>query len=166
MRNVQQRVIDAPIEVVGPIVDTVSGPDDKVWPAHWPPITLDRGLEVGSKGGHGPIRYSVSEYEPGRRVRFVPAPGLGLAGYHEFTVTPQPNNRSLLTHVIEAKLYGRMRVLWPLAILWIHEAVLQDLLDKVERNATGTLTGEPARWSPWVRTLRRLSAPRGAKLPR
>lgn len=164
MRNVQQRVIDAPIDVVGQIMDTVSGANDTMWPDKWPPMTLDRGLTIGSHGGHGPIRYSVSEYEPSRHVRFVPDEGVGLAGYHEFTVAPQPGNRSLLTHVIDARLRGRMLVLWPIAILWIHQALLQDLLDKVERNATGTLSGKPARWSPWVRMLRRVAAPRRAKV--
>jgi len=166
VRNVQQRIINARPEVVGAIMDTAGSPGDRLWPAGWPPLRLDSGLAVGSDGGHGPMRYSVSEYEPGRRVRFAPASDLGLKGYHEFVITPQGSNHSLITHVIDAQLQGRMRLIWPLAIRWMHEAVLHDLLDTVELNATGQLAGKPARWSPWVRLLRLVFRPPGAKLPR
>ena len=166
MRNVQQRVIDAPAVVVGAVLDSASGPADRLWPADWPPLKLDAGLKVGSHGGHGPIRYSVSEYEPGRRIRFVPDADLGLEGYHEFTVTPQGPDRSLVSHVIDARLQGRMILSWPIAIRWVHEAVLRDLLDTVERNSTGRLAGAPARWSLWVRILRRAFRRSGTKLPR
>ena len=166
MRNVQQRIINAPIEKVGAVLDSASSPADRLWPANWPPLVLDDGLKVGSHGGHGPIRYSVSEYEPGHRIRFVPDADLGLKGYHEFTVTPHGPDRSLIRHVIEARLRGRMILAWPLVIRWMHEAVLGDLLDTVERSSTGRLEGEPTRWSPWVRLLRRVFRPPGSKLPR
>jgi hypothetical protein len=127
---------------------------------------LDKGLTVGSHGGHGPMRYSVSEYEPGRRIRFVPDADLGLDGYHEFTLTPSGQDRSLLTHTLDARLRGRMVVAWPLAVRSIHVAVLRDLLDRVELEATGTIKGKPARWSPWVRALRGMFKRRAARLRR
>lgn len=167
MRNVQQRAIAAPLETVSAILESTSSPNDKLWPSEsWPPIELDQGLRVGSRGGHGPIRYSVSQYEPGRRVRFVPEPGVGLDGYHEFEISPLPDGRTLVKHTIDARLSGRMRLAWPVAIRWIHEAVLGDLLDKVERNATGQLEHPATRWSPWVRVLRRAFKPRTAQLAR
>ncbi len=166
VRNVQQRIINAPTEMVGAVLDSASGPADRLWPAGWPPLRLDDGLTIGSHGGHGPIRYSVSEYEPGRRIRFVPDADIGLKGYHEFTVTPEGSDRSLVRHVIDARLRGRMILAWPIAIRWVHEAVLHDLLDTVERNSTGRLAGEPARWSAWVRLLRRAFRPPGANLSR
>src|SRR6266545_4192943 len=82
MRNVQTRIINAPASTVGALIDTLAGPDDQLWPAStWPPLKLDHGLTVGSRGGHGPIRYHVSEYEPGRRVRFTFEPVTGVTGY-------------------------------------------------------------------------------------
>ncbi|MFB6520879.1 hypothetical protein [Streptomyces sp. NPDC056401] len=43
--------------------------DDRLWPhGSWPAMRLDPCLSVGAKGGHGPIRYTVSAYEPGVRV--------------------------------------------------------------------------------------------------
>jgi hypothetical protein len=157
MRNVQQRIIAASIDEVGALLDTVGGPNDRLWPAGWPPMVLDAGLEIGSHGGHGPIRYSVSEYEPGRRVRFIFDPGIGLNGYHEFSLTAVDTNNTLVTHTINSTLSGKMILLWPIAIRAIHVAVLHDLLDGLERTATGHLNGTPARWSPWVRMLRRVA---------
>jgi hypothetical protein len=148
------------------ILDSASSANDRMWPKNWPPLHLDQGLKVGSHGGNGPMRYSVSEYEPGRRIRFVPDADLGLDGYHEFTLTPSGHGQSLLTHTLDARVRGRMAVAWPLAIRPIHVAVLRDLLDNVEREATGTLKGAPARWSPWVRTLRGIFQRRAARLQR
>jgi hypothetical protein len=46
-----------------------------------------------------------------------------------------------------------MLVAWPVAIRWLHDAVLEDLLDRAELAVTGTVA-RPAVWSPWVRLLR------------
>ncbi len=137
--------------------------DDGIWPARaWAPLILDDGLVPGSRGGHDVIRYSVVEYEPGRRVRFSFEPGVGLVGHHELRVESGGPGRSRLTHTIAGTLEGRMTVLWPLAVRWLHEALLQDLLDNAERAATGRLEANAARWSVWVRVLRRgESASRG-----
>ncbi|MEW2087613.1 hypothetical protein AB0884_39000, partial [Streptomyces sp. NPDC005283] len=108
---------------------------------------------------HGGIRYSVTEYEPGIRVRFAFAPGLGLSGYHEFLVIPEGLSRCQVVHTATGRVEGQMRLMWPLAIRWLHEALLRDAFDNIERVATGRLT-RPARWSPWVRLLRLRFAPR------
>ncbi|GIH74459.1 SRPBCC family protein [Planobispora longispora] len=161
MRNIQERTIDASAETLGALLDRVATADDRLWPAPaWPRLVLDSGLAPGSRGGHGPIRYSVSAYEPGRRVRFLFDPALGLDGHHEFTVTAEGPERCRLTHTIDGALRGRMRIMWPLAIRWLHEALMQDLFDNAERAATGTLSRRPARRSSWVRLLRRVRAGR------
>ena len=158
MRNVQSRVIDAPVSEIGALLDRFGSADDALWPsAHWAAAILDRGLEPGSTGGHGVIRYSVTEYVPGRRVRLQFAPEVGIDGFHELIVTPRGPGRSELSHVIDGKVRGSMRVLWPLAVRWLHEAVLHDLLDNAERETTGALKNGPARWSPLVRVLRRIA---------
>jgi hypothetical protein len=154
MRNVQSRVIDAPAPALGALLDGLASPADKLWPArNWPPIRLDRGLTTGSKGGHGSIRYSMIEYEPGVRIRFAFDPTIGATGYHELRVEPVDAKRARLVHEMVCGLHGRMRLLWPLAIRWLHEALLQDLLDNAQLAATGRL-GTPVRWSRWVRRLR------------
>lgn len=156
MQNIQHRVIDAPAQRIGAIFDQLDSSEGSIWPStDWPRLCLDAGLAPGSRGGHGVIRYSVTEYEPGRRIRFTFAPGLGLAGYHELVITPEGSDRCRLTHTIEGTLRGRMWLLWPLVIRWLHEALTQDLFDNAERAANGQLSRPPAGWSGWVRMLRR-----------
>lgn len=154
MQNVQRRTIDAPLDRVGALLDRVAGPDDPLWPAPaWPPMRFDRPPAPGATGGHGMIRYSVVEHVPGRLLRCRFDPAIGLIGEHELRVEPDGTGTAVV-HVIQGRLTGVMRVLWPVAIRWLHEALLQDLLDNAERAATGTVRA-PARWSPWVRLLRR-----------
>ncbi|MEV7013389.1 SRPBCC family protein [Streptosporangium sp. NPDC051022] len=161
MRNIQQRLIDAPAGRLGALLDRAATADDRLWPVPaWPPLVLDAGLTPGSRGGHGPIRYSVCEYEPGRRARFLFDQATGLDGHHEFLITAQGPDHCRLTHTITCTVRGRMRILWPLAIRWLHEALIHDLFDNAERAATGRLSRRPARWSPWVRLLRRVWASR------
>ena len=157
MRNVQSRVIDAPPSTVGTLIDTLAGPDDRLWPTDtWPAIKFDRGLAVGSTGGHGPIRYYVSAYEPGKRVRFTFTPETGIQGYHELRVEPIGPATTRLVHEGVGRTFGRTRLTWPLAVRWLHEALIQDLLDNAQREATGR-PANPRRWSPWVRLLRRVA---------
>jgi hypothetical protein len=159
MRNVQRRIVPAPAANVGRLIDELADPAVSVWPSPaWPPLVLDRGLQVGSRGGHGPIRYAVTAHEPGRSLTLAFAPGSGLDGWHELAVSPQEGGRSLLVHTISASTHGRMRWAWPLMVRWLHEALVQDLFDNAERRVTGTLAGRRARWSPWVRAIRRLAS--------
>ncbi|MET9468856.1 SRPBCC family protein [Streptomyces sp. NPDC006544] len=154
MHNFQQRTIDAPATEVGALLDRLGTPQDRIWPAPaWPPLVLDTGLAVGSRGGHGRIAYSVAAYEPGRRVRFAFAPGLGMNGYHEFLVTPDGPTRCRISHTAAGRMEGKMRLMWPLAIRWLHEALLSDAFDNIQRAATGRAP-HPARWSVWVRLVR------------
>jgi hypothetical protein len=155
VRNVHERLIAVPAERLAPLVDRVGGPDDIVWPSpEWPPMVLDRPVSVGATGGHGPIRYHVTGYEPGRRVAFAFDPDVGLHGTHVLTVEPAGPARSVVRHVLEGRLTGSARLTWPVAIRWLHDAVLEDLFDRAEA-AVGTGPERPARWSPWVRLLRR-----------
>ncbi|SCG58405.1 Polyketide cyclase / dehydrase and lipid transport [Micromonospora halophytica] len=163
MRNVQQRVIAAPANAVGRVIDELATPESSAWPSpSWPPLVLDNGLQPGSSGGHGPIRYSVTSHEPGRHVVLTFAPSCGLDGWHELRVTPESDDETRLVHTISATTTGRMRWLWPLVVRWFHEALVHDLFDNAERRVTGTPVAEPARWSPWVRLMRRVRARRSA----
>jgi hypothetical protein len=153
VHNVHQRLLPGPPERVGALIDGLAGPDDRLWPGdRWPPIRFDRPLGVGADGGHGPIRYRVEAYEPGRRVAFrFTRPGLD--GGHHLEAQPAAGGAVLLRHVAEGRLSGRMLVAWPLVIRHLHDALLEDLLDRAELALTGRVA-TPNRWSPWVRLLR------------
>ncbi|MFZ3496944.1 SRPBCC family protein [Streptomyces sp. 5.8] len=154
--NVHERVLQADGQRVGVLVDALaSGPADLLWPSRsWPSLRLDPGLEVGARGGHGPIRYTMSAYEPGVRARFEFTGPRGFDGYHEFTVRPlEDGERTVLRHTIVMSTRGPARVSWPLLFRWLHDAWAEDLLDRAELACSGTVA-RPARWSPYVRLLR------------
>jgi hypothetical protein len=160
VRNVHERRLRARPERVGVLLDALAGPGDRLWPAPpWPPLRLDRGLAVGSTGGHGPIRYSVAACTPGAMVLFRFAPSSGADGTHAFLVLPDGAGGTLLRHELDARISGWMRLAWPVAVRWLHDALLEDLLDRAEREVDGVVT-RPARWSPWVRLLRAMSSRR------
>ncbi|WP_017614434.1 DUF2867 domain-containing protein [Nocardiopsis salina] len=165
VRNTHQRVIHAPAEVLSELIDTLGGPHDRLWPSPaWVPMRLDRPLAVGADGGHGPIRYRVSEHEPGRRVRFTFRPETGFRGHHELVVEPLPDGNTFLRHHVEAVPFGTSRLTWPLAIRPLHDALIEDLLDNAEQAATGRRP-RPHRWSTWVRLLRRAGTPSARTCP-
>jgi hypothetical protein len=153
IRNVHERALDAPPTEIGTLIDGLASDGDRLWPSdRWPPMRLDRPLGVGASGGHGSIRYAVSDYEPWRRVRFRFDPRLGLVGHHEFEVASRPG-RTVLRHTLGATLRGRMRIAWPLILRWLHEALIEDALDRAETVTMGAPVRR-RRWSPWVRLLR------------
>lgn len=168
MHNVHERTIAAPAAELGAMLDRLGGPEDPLWPSPaWTPMVLDRPLQVGAKGGHGPIRYRVTAHEPGRRVAFTFHPATGLLGTHTFTLTPLGADRCRLRHEITGTTRGAMRLLFPVAVEALHDALLEDLLDNAERAATGHVR-RPAHWSPWIRVLHRLimsDRPREVPLP-
>jgi len=47
------------------LLNTLSTDNDKIWPKEkWPAMKFKGGINIGAKGGHGPIRYSVEKYNP------------------------------------------------------------------------------------------------------
>lgn len=160
VHNVHERTLPVPAAEVGALLDRIGGPDDPLWPSPaWAPMRFDGPLADLPKGGHGPIRYRVTAYEPGRRVECTFQPGRGMDGTHTLSVEPAGPQRSVLRHVLDVRPRGRMRVLWPLVIRFAHDAVLEDLLDNAEA-ALGVGPAHPARWSPWVQVLQRFETPR------
>ncbi len=154
MRNVHERHIGASAERVGAVLETLATEHDQVWPgATWAPMVLDRGLEPGSRGGHDGIRYTVTAHEPGRLVEFAFDRSTGIAGTHALTVVDLGDGTSLLRHVLEGRAHGAMVLLWPLAVRWAHDALVEDAFDLVEA-ALAVGPTVPARWSLWVRLLR------------
>ncbi|WP_199435341.1 SRPBCC family protein [Qaidamihabitans albus] len=140
----------------GSLIDTLAGPEDRLWPAgSWPPMRFDRPLATGATGGHGPVRYRVESYTPGRSIRFRFSAPRGFDGFHEFsTATPGPEATEL-RHVLVLRSRFPAWITYPLFWRPLHDALIEDCLDQAERAVTGGVRA-PARWPPYVRLLRGL----------
>ena len=158
MRNVHERVVQGTTREVWALVETLATPNDKLWPPDpWPKMRLDKGLAVGSCGGHDTVRYHVERVEPGRSVVFRFEPPTGLDGFHRFDVI-RAGSRTKLRHTIEAKPTGAMRVAWPLIVRWLHDAMIEEGFDSAEAAQSKEPVRTPLR-SFYVRQLVRALAP-------
>jgi len=157
--NCHERRIAASPGAAGSLLDGLSSRADPLWPTeHWPPMRFDRPLAVGALGGHGPIRYRVAEYSPGSRIVFGFTGPPGLTGTHEWRVEPAGEG-CRLRHTIEGAAAGGMLIAWPALYRPLHDALIEDALDKAERALTGAVA-RPRSWSWRVRFLRRAAARR------
>jgi hypothetical protein len=156
IRNFHARSLPATREQIGGLVDALAGPDDPLWPTdHWPPMRFDRPLGVGAEGGHGAVRYTVVGYIPGEWIRFQFNGSGGLVGFHEVTVRPDGADRVELSHLLAAAGRGRALLRWALVMRWLHDACVEEMLDRAEFAATGAVRN-PVRWGLHVRLLRRV----------
>ncbi|MFX0577043.1 SRPBCC family protein [Nocardia nepalensis] len=152
--NIHSRVIAADAEAVGRLLDTLSSDDDRLWPIqHWPAMRFDRPLGVDAAGGHGPIRYTCVKYVPGREVKFRFHRPAGFDGTHGFIVEELDSGHTRLTHELIMRTHGKDRFTWALAWRWLHDAALEDSLDRAE---TALVPGTTPRsqHSRYVRFLR------------
>jgi len=163
--NVHERRVGSPVESAGKLLDGLAGSDDRLWPHEkWPAMKLDSPLGKGARGGHGPVRYTVQDFIPGRRVDFVfdnHGIAAGFRGKHYFEVQPLGDG-ALLRHVIEAQSGFGTWLRWAVMIRPLHDALIEDAFDKAEHGLAGTARREDqARWSQWVKILRWVIAKTG-----
>ncbi|HQZ36164.1 MAG TPA: DUF2867 domain-containing protein [Ilumatobacteraceae bacterium] len=155
MRNIHERHIAATAERVGALLESLATEHDQLWPgATWAPMVLDRSLEPGSRGGHYWIRYTVTAHEPGRVVAFTFDRSTGIDGTHTFSVVDRGDGTCLMRHVLEGRAHGATILLWPLAVRWLHDALVEEALDLAEA-ALEVGPRVPTRRSSWVWLLRK-----------
>jgi hypothetical protein len=166
IHSLHERTWPVALGVVGSLIDGLGAEDDRLWPLdRWPPLRLDSGLRPGSRGGHGPVRYTVSEYLPGRRLSFAfdPARGLlrGAQGTHAFEALAVEAGTSLC-HTLEARAGIMTTLRWLLLVRPLHDALLRDALARAEAAVLSRAVPAPA-WSWRVRLLRRLARRAGPR---
>jgi len=155
VQNIHEREFSLPQATVGALIDSLASRDDRLWPAgKWPPMRFDRPLAVGAVGGHGPVRYSVEEYCPARMILFRFSAPRGFNGTHRFEVEGQQGH-TVLRHLLEMRATGPARLSWPLFFRPLHDACLEDCLDRATVSL-GIDLPHPAHWSIYVRALRSL----------
>ncbi len=119
-------------------------------------MRLDRPLGLGARGGHGLIRYVVEEYRPGRSVRFRFTSPRGFDGTHELELEQVSVDAIRLRHTLQMRVEGLARLSWPLMFRPLHDALVEDALDRAE----GYLKSPsviPQQWTWRVHLLRRLA---------
>lgn len=137
--NVHERIVPGPLERSSELLENILDPEISVWPFDLGRLELDRGLEPGSTGGHGPIRYTVLEHEPGRRVRFVFTPEAPITGWHEFVLGDVPSlgvrwRHELLIDPVDQHIRQYIEPK--------HDAGIEVLLDRVEARLTDARTSQ------------------------
>ena len=153
--NIHQREYSQPSTVISEILDTLSSNIDRLWPNEiWPPMTLNKGLELKSIGGHGPIGYYVSDYVVGKTIEFTFTRPKEYIGTHKFEIIETAANTTLLRHTINMSLNSKGIVTWYLAVKWLHDALLEDCLDKVYNQIHKSHIQTPHNF--WVKYLRNI----------
>lgn len=151
--NVHERTLAAPAGSVAELIDRLASPTDVLWPHdRWPAMRFDRPLGVGAVGGHGPIRYDIEDYERGRAITFRFTEPAGFRGIHGFTVEEMDGGRARIRHTIDMQVSGLTWLRWAAVIRPLHDALIEDAFDKVERYLGDE--SAPRSWSWWVRFLR------------
>ena len=151
--NIHTRQIAAPKASVLDALSTLATQNDKVWPKEkWPKMKLSKGLAVGSRGGHGPIRYFIKEYDPQHLVVFEFQKPKGFHGIHQFEIKEINPNQTQVTHTIDMQTSRVGTLQWIVAVRSLHDALIEDAFDKMENLLTQT--NKESTWSMWVQILR------------
>lgn len=166
LRNVHSRVVTGDLGTAERLLAHLGSAEDQLWPRdRWPPMELDSGLDLGSRGGHGSVRYRVAASDA-RSVRFTFTPESGLEGEHELRVEPVSPGQIRWTHRLDLR-RGMPTPLLGL-VLTLHDALVEELLDNAAARQAGREPAPP-RYSPRTelarRALRVIDQPREVRVP-
>lgn len=156
--NIHKREINQPKDEVAKLFRTLATETDLMLATEkWSPMKLDKGLQVGSKGGHGPMKYFVTDFQQDNSITFQ-FDLTGFNGFHKFHLTELETNKTELSHIIDMTTTGTATLKWAMAIRWLHDAYIEDALDKVENHFT--VDKKSSEWSWWVMALRKIMKPK------
>ena len=153
--NIHKRIIQQPKDSISKILNSLSTDNDQLWPKEkWPPMIFKKGLIEGAIGGHRPIKYSISKYKLGSLIKFNFLKPEGFAGIHKFEITEIEEDTTELKHTIDMTVSGKGIFIWYFAIKWLHNALLEDCMDKAENNFL--TEKKKTKWNLWVLLLRKI----------
>ena len=153
--NIHQRILDVSKLKVEALLSTLSTENDLVWPMDlWPKMKFKNGIGIGATGGHGPIRYSVEQYDPKSLIQFRFSKPVGFLGIHKFEVIELSNAQTEIKHTIDMQTSVSGTLVWSFAIRSLHDALIEDAFDKIENNFAPY--PKSTEWSLWVRILRKI----------
>ncbi|MFT3899354.1 MAG: SRPBCC family protein [Gordonia sp. (in: high G+C Gram-positive bacteria)] len=162
--NIHEREFPVAPAAVAELVASLSSADDRLWPVGaWPRMRLHPGLVPGARGGHGPVRYRVERVDAGEVVFRFTGPA-GFDGWHGYSVQRLDNSTTILRHELRMRVHGWARVTWPTSFRPLHDALIEESLDKAARELGCPCT--PYRRPPWTRLAYRLAEAAGVQRPR
>ena len=160
--NIHKRTLNQPKSKVTELLKTLSTENDRIWPKEkWPEMKFKNGIQVGAKGGHGPIRYSVEKYNPDEIIQFRFSKPDGFNGIHKFEVIELDKEKTEIKHTIEMNTTGKGTLIWTFAIRSLHNALIEDGFDKLENNFSENR--KSTEWNLWVKFLRKQIAKKRKK---
>jgi len=153
VKNIHKRTINQPKEKVAELFKTLATSEDLIWPyENWPAIRFRDGLQVGSKGGHGRIRYIIIEFMEGEHIKFQFTEPEGFIGTHQLKIEEIEKNETEISHIIEMNTSFKATFLWLFIVRWLHNALIEEAFDKVE-NYFGD-DKKKSTYNIWVKLLR------------
>lgn len=153
VKNTHKRRIYQSKEKISVLLETLASANDAIWPnKKWPSIYFNNGLKIGSKGGHGSIKYTIVEYTEGEFIRFKFTKPKGFKGFHEFIIKEIQTEQVEICHTIKMNVSGSALFIWIFAIRFLHDALMEDAFDKVESQFSGIK--KQTKYSIWVKIMR------------
>lgn len=160
--NVHERTLLTSRADAWRLIVNLGSKHELLWPKRWPAMRFDRPLGLGAAGGHGPIGYYVQDLVPEESIRFRFTAPRGFEGYHEFRILPQLGSLTF-RHTVRVKTRGLATAYWLLILRPVHDALVEDLMDRASSYASGCEFH--SRWPLRVRftrwLLRQLPQPHG-----
>jgi len=151
--NIHKRKIYQPKEKVSQLFKTLATNEDQIWPyRNWPAMYFRNGLKIGSKGGHGRIRYTIVEFEAGKHIKFQFTKPEGFNGTHELNIKSTSENTTEINHIIRMHTNFKASFLWIFVIRWLHDALIEEAFDNVEHHFSEVQI--ETRYNSWVSFLR------------
>ncbi len=151
--NIHKRTIHQSKEKVSQVLKTLASENDLVWPYEsWPAMKFKDGLKIGSRGGHGLVRYTIVELIDDEHIKFKFSKPEGFNGTHELRIKAINSTSTEILHEIKAKTSFKASLFWIFVIRWLHDALIEDAFDKVE-NYFDT-NQKKTEYNIWVKILR------------
>ena len=134
--NIHKRKLQQSIEKVSFLFNTLATDNDQIWPfENWPAIRFDNGVKVGSRGGHGIVRYTILSFKKGESITFKFSKPDGFIGNHTLSLKAISENETEIIHEIKMQTATlKASVLWVFVIRWLHDALIEEAFDKVENH--------------------------------
>jgi len=153
--NIHSRKLKQSKAQVQALFKTLATTEDKIWPyENWPAIRFDDVIKIGTKGGHGRVRYSIIDFNEGENITFQFSKPDGFIGTHELYIKAIDTNVTEITHEINMNTSTvKATFLWITIIRWLHDALIEDAFDKME-NCFSEEKNKKTEHSFWVKLLR------------